>query len=93
MYPPTEWDAKAIVDFLLKHADKNVIVNCAAGISRSGAVAQFCEECLGYEWDEQDKRRAMPNYLLFKMMRDYYISIKLDNKPLLSAHEIAQFKG
>ena len=73
-YPPTKEDAKQIVDFLIIHKDRHVIVNCAAGISRSGAVAQFCSDFLGHEWMENFKVRAYPNSLLYRMMMDYYLS-------------------
>lgn len=36
--------AKEMAEFILKNRDKNFLVHCHAGISRSGAVAQFiCE--------------------------------------------------
>jgi predicted protein tyrosine phosphatase len=72
--PPTEEDAKKIVDFLLEHKDKAVVVNCRAGVSRSGAVAQFCEEFLEYHWLPEFKENAMPNTLLYSMMKDYFLS-------------------
>ena len=75
IHPPDENIAKEIVDFLLSHKDMNVIVNCAAGISRSGAVAQFCEDFLGYEWLEMGKKNALPNSVLYKLMRDYFLSL------------------
>lgn len=72
LLPPSREEAQKIVNFILEHKDKNVLVNCAAGVSRSGAVARFCEECLGYEWLEDGKRCALPNYTLFKRMRECY---------------------
>ena len=36
--PPTKEYAAQIVDFLVKNKGRNILVNCAAGISRSGAV-------------------------------------------------------
>lgn len=73
LYPPGENEARKIVNFLLKHKEKNfVIVNCAAGVSRSGAVAQFCSEFLDYEWDPFCKSCAAPNSVLYRLMVDYY---------------------
>ena len=66
---PTEEDCRAIVEFILENKGKRVIVNCAAGISRSGAVARFCEECLGYEWFGEGKGCAIPNIHMFLLMR------------------------
>lgn len=70
--PPKVDIAIEIVDFLLANQDKHIIVNCAAGVSRSGAIAQFCQDFLGYTWNERCKSRAAPNSLLYRMMRDYY---------------------
>lgn len=78
--PPTEFDAKSIVDFILSHKGKNVIVNCAAGISRSGAVARFCHDELGYKWPESEWRDTRPNKLLLELMTKYYRSIKSEDK-------------
>lgn len=72
IHPPSENDARQIVLFLLANPDKNIIVNCAAGVSRSGAVAQFCQDFLGCEWVGDGKWRASPNHKLYSMMRDYY---------------------
>jgi len=70
--PPKVDQAMQIVDFLLKHSDKDVIVNCAMGISRSGAIAQFCQDFLFHQWPKRFQDRACPNTLLYNMMRDYY---------------------
>lgn len=70
VYPPGKNEAKLIVDFILAHPGKNVIVNCAAGKSRSGAIAQFCNK-LGFEWGK-GRDRAIPNPLLYSLMWDYY---------------------
>jgi predicted protein tyrosine phosphatase len=77
MQPPSVSDAKQIVDFILKHSGKDIIVNCAAGISRSGAVAKFCEDQLGYDWVYSCKRTARPNGLLYNLMVEYFASLKL----------------
>ena len=72
--PPTGEDAKKIVDFLLANQDKNVIVNCKKGISRSSGVAQFCQDFLNYKWLEEGQKIAVPNKLLYRLMKDYYSS-------------------
>lgn len=71
-YPPSEEDARKTVEFLLENKGKNVIVNCKAGISRSGAIAQFCVDYLGYEWDAESEKRAVPNKLLYDLMAKCY---------------------
>jgi hypothetical protein len=37
-------EAQRLVDFIKKHPDKDFIVHCFMGISRSGAVAKFINE-------------------------------------------------
>ena len=64
--------AKQIVEFLLKHTDKDVIINCAMGIARSGAISQFCQDFLNYEWDRTSKNQAIPNRYLYRLMANYY---------------------
>lgn len=79
IYPPSSEDAKAVVDFILLHKDKNVIVNCAAGVSRSGAIAQFCEDLLNYEWCSYRKSVASPNRTLYRLLVNYYVSTLSEN--------------
>lgn len=71
-YPPTKEDAKQILDFILDNKGKNIIVNCKAGKCRSGAIAQFCVDYLGYEWDAESKKRAHPNILVYSMLSELY---------------------
>jgi|688.fasta_scaffold757876_2 predicted protein tyrosine phosphatase len=73
-HPPSDEDARKIVDFILEHKDKDILVNCAAGVSRSGAIAQFCSYALAYKWTENGKRKAVPNFLLYNKMISYYLS-------------------
>ena len=91
LFPPSDTVARHIVDFLLSHRGKNVLVNCAAGVSRSGAVAQFCADFLKYEWLEEGKRKACPNHVLYNLMRDYFWSLEYEEKhgekPLQTAYE------
>ena len=44
---PTEKDLRPIFEFLTLHKDKFVVVHCAAGISRSAAVAKVYAEYIG----------------------------------------------
>lgn len=77
--PPSEQDAKDIVDFILSHPNKNVIVNCKLGYSRSAAVSKFCRDVLKYEWIEGTRVMrdgecvdCKPNSLLYNLMCKYY---------------------
>jgi len=71
--PPSDEDAKQIVDFIVANKGKNIVVNCAAGVSRSGAVCRFCEDILGYEWLSFGKKLAIPNAALYSKMLRYYL--------------------
>jgi len=64
-HPATEKDIHEIFTFLIEHKNKNIIINCKAGISRSGAIAQFCADYLGHEWNAYDKQRAVPNDYIY----------------------------
>lgn len=63
--PPTYRDARRIVDFILEHPEHHVI-------SRSGAVAQFCQDFLGYKWNEYAKSMAVPNSVFYRRMAEYW---------------------
>lgn len=73
--PPSEEEAKQIVDFILANKDKHIIVNCKAGSSRSGCICYFLEEYLRYEWMNDFKARAVPNYHLYSLLVKYYTSL------------------
>lgn len=83
--PPTYKDARIIVNFLLKHQGRDIIVNCAVGYSRSTAICKFCEDILGYKWLEGSvevgndtntqywgKKWSDPNPVLYQKMVNYY---------------------
>lgn len=70
--PPSFEDAKKIVDFLKQYPEHDVVVNCAMGISRSGAIAQFCQDILEYNWAAGYKAVATPNTLLYRLMVNYH---------------------
>jgi predicted protein tyrosine phosphatase len=67
---PSEEDAQKMVDFIMDNPGKNVVANCYAGISRSGAVASFCANKLGMEW--RNSHRAYPNIKVYEDMCAYY---------------------
>jgi len=74
-FPPTEHDALEIVRFLLDNEGKDVITNCAAGISRSAAICKFLESHMGYEWIEGYKKLSAPNNLLYQLLVGEYHAI------------------
>lgn len=74
LLPMTEDEAKEIVDFCLLHKDKNIIANCMAGKCRSGAICQFLQDMLRYEWDVDTQRRAVPNSHVYKLLCNYFLT-------------------
>jgi len=71
-FPPSLKLAGKIISFLLKNPKKRVIVNCAAGISRSGAICKFLQDYMGYKWSEYGKRYAVPNMYLYRLLEEAY---------------------
>jgi predicted protein tyrosine phosphatase len=72
-YPAaTSEQIRAIIDFIIDNSDKNIIVHCTAGVSRSGAIALFAHVMLGYELRENFWIGSYPNPLVLGMLvRDY----------------------
>lgn len=71
-YPPSIEQAGTILNFLLENFEKSVIVNCAAGISRSGAIARFCSDYLGHSWLSMPKTNSIPNITLYNNLVKLY---------------------
>lgn len=65
---PTMKEAHRVLRFIDEHLGKTMIVNCAAGISRSGAICKFLHDVHGYTWPEAYKDRATPNMLLLELL-------------------------
>jgi protein-tyrosine phosphatase len=76
-FPPSQQDAAKIFQFIKENRNKNLIINCKAGKSRSGAICKFLEENLDYEW-VSGKDRARPNVLLHKLLKQ---ELDFCNKP------------
>ncbi len=72
LHPPSEKDSDIIVKFILNNPGKDIIVNCLAGVSRSGAVAQFCHDFLGYDWPRENRSAACPNSVLYRNLVKSY---------------------
>lgn len=71
-HPPSLEQARTILNFLLENFEKHVIVNCAAGISRSGAIARFCSDYLGHFWLSMPKLNSIPNIALYNNLVKLY---------------------
>jgi hypothetical protein len=65
---------RELLNFILKHKNKSFVVNCAAGISRSGAICRFCEDFLGHEWEERYKQLARPNIHIYSVLKNLYLA-------------------
>jgi len=63
-------DAAAIWKFLFQHArtDKQVIVQCEGGVSRSAAIAKAIRRCRGLDWSMFDRPPYHPNAYCFGLM-------------------------
>jgi protein-tyrosine phosphatase len=72
LQPPSENHASEIVSFIFNNPDRDILINCAAGISRSGAICRYCEDVLGYKWVEYRKIHAVPNSKLYRMLVDHH---------------------
>ncbi len=67
--PPTLDHAIHINNFIKANSDKNFIVNCAAGVSRSGAICKFMEDFYDYTWVEFGKENSDPNRYLYNFLK------------------------
>ncbi len=57
-------DTVKILDFINIHKDKNFIIHCAAGISRSAAVALFISRYYGHTLKDRYWSICHPNYYI-----------------------------
>lgn len=79
--PPTKKQVNKILKFIKENQGKNFIINCAAGVSRSGAICKFMEDVLEYKWPENAKAMALPNMTLYKMLVEQWNTWK-DGNPV-----------
>ena len=71
-YPFTEDHAQQIINLLDRVRDSEVqtlIIHCAAGVSRSGAVGVFAARYLGYDENKFRKQNAVcPNFWILSVL-------------------------
>jgi predicted protein tyrosine phosphatase len=69
-----EDDAKAVVDFVLKHKDEVevIVTQCEAGISRSAGMAAGICKGLGQD-DSQIFLKYLPNSLVYKLVLNEFM--------------------
>lgn len=58
-----------LLAFIEKYKDKNFIIHCAAGISRSAGVAYFINEKYGHSLRPDFKQVSRPNFWVINMLR------------------------
>lgn len=87
----TEGDARKIVDFINKHTDKNIVVHCLLGVSRSGAVAKFINDYFGLDIEYLNQysnyNRQVYNKLnavVGKDLASYYAELEKSDRPTFS---------
>lgn len=71
--PMSTEDAIKIIGFLEKNKEKNILVNCAAGIARSGAIALFIHLCYGHCLKPNFWQLSQPNpFVLGLLITEFY---------------------
>lgn len=69
--------AKLLVRFIGIHRHKDFIVHCAAGVSRSAAVALFINIIYGHELKDNFFSTSIPNrYVLQKLLEIYQVTYR-----------------
>jgi rhodanese-related sulfurtransferase len=88
----SELDASIIIGILhyAKGNDQNVVVHCEAGVARSGAVAQFAIDALGFENEvapatEEDEAWRMPNELVMSRLYEIHALYEMHEDSLHQA--------
>lgn len=74
---PSDTELERIIDFIEIHKDKQVfIIHCAAGISRSGAVARYLLHRFHSEIDSEkfykDNKFIQPNLYIFYKLKEIF---------------------
>ena len=63
--PMSPADAQQIMEFVSMHSDKKIIVHCAAGVSRSAAIALFIHKTYGHELKPNFWKLSDPNPFIY----------------------------
>lgn len=71
--PMSVGQAQQIIEFIEKNKDKDIIVNCAQGVSRSSAVALYAHIVHGYSLKKNFYLTSLPNpYVLGTLISEFY---------------------
>lgn len=69
-----EKHAEVLIRFILKNLEKDFIIHCTAGISRSGAVGEFIRRLKDIPYQDfiLDNPQIMPNITVLSILTDVY---------------------
>lgn len=71
-HPMTISDTYKILDFVETNKDKTLLVNCNAGVSRSGAICFFIHKTYGHQLKDNFWHTSDPNpFVLGTLMLEY----------------------
>lgn len=69
----TDSQAKELYKFCKKHKEKNFIVHCTAGVSRSAAICLFLNLCYNHKLKDHFFLTSHPNSrVVYKLLQAYY---------------------
>lgn len=72
-YPPIKISqAREIIQFIVENKDKNFLVHCRAGISRSGAICLFLANNFGHKLKGNFWSLSDPNPFIYGMLQIQY---------------------
>ena len=65
-------DAKKIVDFVARNKERDFVIHCSAGISRSGAIGTYIQQNYGTDYDLliQKNPAISPNYYILSLLNE-----------------------
>lgn len=70
LHPINKEQTLQLLQFIDKYKDKNFIIHCAAGISRSSAICLFIHETYGHELKPNFWKTSHPNNFVLGMLRN-----------------------
>ena len=80
----TKEQAQQVIDFFKKMGeDFTLVVHCGAGVSRSGAIAEFARTYFNLNYDDfkNNNPHILPNTLIVQKLRECHLESQLqDNK-------------
>jgi len=78
--PMSVHQSHQIIDFIQKWEGFDMVVNCAAGISRSGAIALFLHTNFGYNLKPNFWKMSEPNPFCYGTLVVEYFKLKVSSQ-------------